>query len=81
MDYDGEVHTISGYRSPETNEHLRGKALDFRLPGVDTKYLRDIAWETQCGGGGIIRSPTLFRLISGGSDFGSELQIKLGGVI
>ena len=58
---------ISGYRSPETNEHLRtsrgggvakrslhmdGKAIDVRLPGVPLKELRDAAIAQKVGGVG-----------------------------
>ncbi len=64
----GEVHIISGYRSPETNGKLRarnensgvakhslhmlGKALDFRFPGTSTKRLRDAALAMKRGGVG-----------------------------
>jgi len=63
----GEVHIISAYRSPQTNEklrrtggggvarsslHMKGKALDFRLPGTDTKQLRDAALAMRRGGVG-----------------------------
>ena len=67
LDYQGEVHIISGYRSPETNErlrkrsssiakhslHMQGKALDFQLPGIDTRMLRDKALSMRRGGVGI----------------------------
>jgi len=58
---------ISGYRSPQTNEHLRttrgggvarrslhmdGKAVDLRIPGVPLKELRDAALELGLGGVG-----------------------------
>lgn len=60
-------HIISGYRAPETNEHLRntrgggvarrslhmdGKAVDLRMPGVPLKELRDAALELGRGGVG-----------------------------
>jgi uncharacterized protein YcbK (DUF882 family) len=61
-------HVISGYRAPETNKrlrrqkgrggqaensaHTRGDAIDIRVPGVDRKELRDIAWCLQRGGVG-----------------------------
>lgn len=63
----GAVHIISGYRSPKTNQMLRGrgergvakgsmhkqgKALDFRLPGTETKKLRDAALAMKRGGVG-----------------------------
>ena len=62
-----EVHIISAYRSPKTNAmlrknggggvakrslHMQGKALDFRLPGTDTKILRDTALKMKRGGVG-----------------------------
>ena len=63
---DGEFHVISAYRSPKTNEMLRGRttgvakkslhmealALDVRLPGVKTSKLRDAALELGRGGVG-----------------------------
>lgn len=61
-----EVEIISGYRSPATNEALRGKssgvakksyhmlgqAIDFRLDGVNLKRVRDVARELKFGGVG-----------------------------
>lgn len=57
---------ISGYRSPKTNQtlrgrskgvakrslHMRGKALDIRLTGKRTRTVRDCAVSLQCGGVG-----------------------------
>lgn len=58
---------ISGYRAPQTNEHLRttrgggvarhslhmdGKAVDLRIPGVPLKELRDAALALKAGGVG-----------------------------
>jgi uncharacterized protein YcbK (DUF882 family) len=57
---------ISGYRSPKTNAmlrgrssgvakksyHMKGQAIDLRLPGVSTARLRDIAKSLQAGGVG-----------------------------
>ena len=63
----GKVHIISGYRSPDTNKmlrsqgeggvakgslHMQGKALDCRLPGTDTKTLRETALSMKRGGVG-----------------------------
>ena len=59
-------HVISGYRSPETNTmlrkngravasksmHMLGKAIDIRLPAINTRRLRDIAVKTKGGGVG-----------------------------
>jgi len=63
---DGEFEVISAYRSPKTNEMLRGRttgvakkslhmealALDVRLPGVETSKLRDAALALGRGGVG-----------------------------
>jgi uncharacterized protein YcbK (DUF882 family) len=62
----GRFHIISGYRSPKTNAwlwrhttgvaknslHMRGKAIDIRLPDVCTRKLRDISLSLQAGGVG-----------------------------
>jgi uncharacterized protein YcbK (DUF882 family) len=62
----GAFHVISGYRSPKTNEklhrlgngvathslHMRGKAIDIRLPGVELKHLRQAALSLHSGGVG-----------------------------
>lgn len=59
-------HVISGYRSPATNAalrkstdgvarksyHMRGKAIDIRLPGYDTRRLRNACISLQSGGVG-----------------------------
>lgn len=65
MAYDGPVHVISGYRSPETNAmlarrsgkvaknsyHVKGMAIDLRLPG---RRLEDVrATAVRLGGGGV----------------------------
>ena len=65
---DGTYQVISAYRSPKTNEmlrgrstssgvakksqHLLGKAIDVRLEGVPTAKLRDAAIKLQRGGVG-----------------------------
>jgi uncharacterized protein YcbK (DUF882 family) len=57
---------ISGYRSPATNQalrnkssgvakrsfHMRGKAIDIRLPGCDLKNLQLAALDLRAGGVG-----------------------------
>ena len=62
----GTYEIISAYRSPETNEmlrgnsngvaknsqHLLGKAIDVRLTDLDTAALRDVALSLQRGGVG-----------------------------
>lgn len=63
-----QVHIISGYRSPQTNEmlheasaksgvathsmHMDGKATDIRIPGVDLGYLHKAAMSLKEGGVG-----------------------------
>lgn len=62
----GPFHVISGYRSPATNEmlrritsgvvkqsfHLKGQAIDIRLPGYDTAAIRDLCIGLGAGGVG-----------------------------
>ena len=79
LEYHGQVHIISGYRSPETNKklrkkssgvaagslHMQGKALDFRLPGVDTKVLRDTALSMKRGGVGYYKKLDFIQIDTG----------------
>ena len=79
LGYHGQVHIISGYRSPETNKklrkkssgvaagslHMQGKALDFRLPGVDTKFLRDTALDMKRGGVGYYEKLDFIQIDTG----------------
>ena len=65
MGCDGPVHVISGYRSPKTNAmlaqrsgkvaknsyHVKGMAIDLRLPDRRLEHVRDMAM--QLGGGGV----------------------------
>lgn len=60
------VHVISGYRSPFTNAalhersrgvathslHMKGQAMDIRIPGVELAHLRNAALDLQRGGVG-----------------------------
>ena len=60
-------HIISGYRSPATNNmlsqksggvakkslHMQGKAIDIRIPGIETKYLHQGAQVLKGGGVGL----------------------------
>jgi uncharacterized protein YcbK (DUF882 family) len=60
------VHVVSAYRSPATNsmlrkrskgvanksQHMLGKAMDFYIPGVSLKKLRDTGLRMQTGGVG-----------------------------
>jgi uncharacterized protein YcbK (DUF882 family) len=75
----GEVHIISGYRSPKTNNklrqnsngvakgslHMQGKALDFRLPGTDTAVLRDKALAMKRGGVGYYKKSDFIQIDTG----------------
>lgn len=70
----------SGYRSPETNArlrseginvaknsmHLRGKAIDIALGGVDNSDVFRAAWSLQRGGVGFYRSSAFVHLDVGG---------------
>lgn len=60
------IHVIGGYRSPKTNsmlrsrskgvaeksQHMLGKAMDFYIPGVSLKKLRETGMKMQIGGVG-----------------------------
>lgn len=75
----GEVHIISGYRSPATNQllrkcshgvaktslHMQGKALDFRFPGTDTTVLRDTAKAMKRGGVGYYKKLDFIQIDTG----------------
>ena len=71
---------ISGYRCPETNDHLRhsrgggvakhslhmeGKAIDVRIPGVPLAELRDAALSLQSGGVGFYPSEQFVHIDTG----------------
>lgn len=61
-----QINVHSGYRSEETNaflrtntrgvakesQHIEGKAIDFHIPGVPTKRIRELALKFQGGGVG-----------------------------
>jgi uncharacterized protein YcbK (DUF882 family) len=75
----GMFEIISGYRSPETNAmlrkigrkvargslHMKGKAIDVRLRGVDTARLRDAALKLKLGGVGYYRASDFVHVDSG----------------
>lgn len=66
LGYSGEIEVISGYRSPKTNEmlrrqgrnvskhslHLKGKAMDIRLPGLKVEDIFKNAAQLRAGGVG-----------------------------
>ena len=63
---DGEIHVISAYRSPEYNAllvkrsrraarhslHVEGQAVDFFIPGVRLREIRQVALKLRYGGVG-----------------------------
>ncbi|WP_230533325.1 DUF882 domain-containing protein [Microvirga roseola] len=73
------IHIISAYRSPQTNgalrrrskgvaensQHMQGKAMDIRLPDVDTGQLRAIAMKMQYGGVGYYPSSAFVHVDTG----------------
>ena len=83
VNYHGDVHIISGYRSPETNKklrknssgvaagslHMQGEALDFRLPGINTKTLRDTALGMKRGGVGYYKKLDFIQIDTGRERF------------
>ena len=72
-------HVISGYRSHATNAmlrkrssgvartsfHTRGKAIDIRLPGYDTRKLRNAGVSLQSGGVGYYKDSNFVHLDTG----------------
>ena len=66
LETDQTVHVISGYRSPHTNAmlharsdgvasgslHMKGEAMDIRIPGVELAHLRAAALDLKRGGVG-----------------------------
>jgi uncharacterized protein YcbK (DUF882 family) len=78
---DGTYHVVSAYRSPKTNEmlrgrsnntgvaknsqHLLGKAIDVRLEGVNTRTLRDTALGMKRGGVGFYEASDFVHMDTG----------------
>ena len=76
VEHQGEFHVISGYRSPATNAmlrqhssgvakhsyHMLGQAIDVRLPGLDTRRLREAAVALKGGGVGYYASSDFIHL-------------------
>ena len=72
-------HVISGYRSPATNAmlrkisngvartsyHIQGKAIDIRLPGYDTRRLRNACISLRTGGVGYYKDSNFVHLDTG----------------
>lgn len=70
---------IGGYRSPQTNQmlrkrstgvakkslHMQGRAIDVRLPDVNSARLREVAADLHLGGVGYYRSSNFVHLDTG----------------
>jgi uncharacterized protein YcbK (DUF882 family) len=70
---------LSGYRCPKTNKNLRsnsegvaknslhmtGQAIDLRLPGFDTKQIRNLAISLKAGGVGYYAKSNFVHMDSG----------------
>jgi len=69
LDRSTRLHIISGYRSPETNAelrkknrrvvknslHMKGEAVDIRIPNYDSRRLRNACMKLKAGGVGYYR--------------------------
>lgn len=79
LNHRGEIHIISGYRSPATNAklhasghrvapnslHMQGKAIDLRIPGVPLRNLQRAALLENSGGVGFYGSDNFVHLDTG----------------
>ena len=77
--YKGEVEVVCGYRCVETNtrlhnqssgvvlgsQHTKGKALDFRLPGLATKKVYETARSMKRGGTGYYKASDFIHIDTG----------------
>ena len=75
-----QIQVICGYRSPYTNAHLRrhshgvaknslhmqGRAIDIRMPGMDSRTVRDAALSMARGGVGYYPGSNFVHLDTGG---------------
>lgn len=72
-------HVVSGYRSPATNDmlrrsgrgvarnsyHIKGQAVDFKVPGVDMRQLRKVAISMRAGGVGYYGRSSFLHMDTG----------------
>lgn len=79
IDSSSPINVISGYRTPATNAmlaarsskvnpnsfHMRGRAIDIRLPGFSTVGMRDIAMSMSKGGVGYYPESDFVHLDTG----------------
>lgn len=73
------IHVISGYRSPKTNEmlaqrsagvaknsfHIKGRAIDMRIPGIETAMIRKVGVHLGVGGVGYYPTSDFIHLDTG----------------
>ena len=73
-----QIHIISGFRSPATNQsltqnggvakhslHMDGKAIDLRIPGYDLSTLRKVALSMESGGVGYYEKSNFVHVDTG----------------
>jgi len=79
LEDDSTIEIISGYRTHETNRMLRrkskgvaknsyhpkGQAIDFRIPGVSTKQIRNVAKHLKIGGVGYYQRSNFVHIDTG----------------
>ena len=79
LNVEAPYQVIGGYRSPTTNTmlrqrssgvakkslHLQGRAIDVRIPDVNSKLLRDVAADLHLGGVGYYRRSNFVHLDTG----------------
>jgi len=79
LDSHGPIQIVSGYRSPKTNAklavnssgvakrslHMRGMAIDFRLPDRDLKAVHQTAKSLKAGGVGLYSKSSFIHLDTG----------------
>jgi len=79
LGYRGEVHVVCGYRTAETNAqlrkqgggvaqgslHIQGRALDFRLPGLDSRKVYETAKAMKRGGTGYYKASDFVHIDTG----------------
>lgn len=79
MQHRGEIHIISGYRSPKTNNllrqqghgvakksfHMSGRAIDLRLPNQKLSQVRKAALQLRSGGVGYYPKSDFLHLDTG----------------
>lgn len=73
--YTQPLQILSGYRSPETNEktegaakqsqHLLGKAIDIRIPGLSAEYLGKLVQWLSRGGVGVYHNKNFVHIDTG----------------